>query len=87
MTDQELQELERLCEQATPGPWVERGQSFVAAGHTMIAEIVFGSVYDRKFIVAARAALPRLIAEAWIVRACYVVTLEDDERPEVEQLR
>jgi hypothetical protein len=54
MTNEQLTELEELCEKATPGPWrISR--------NARIFE--FKLKADGRFIAAARTALPELIAE------------------------
>lgn len=62
-----LDELERLCAAATPGPWTldEHGDGLTAAGGAPIAETWGGTrrLDDARFIEAARHALPKLIAE------------------------
>ena len=85
LTDERLAELERLCAEATPGPWRtsredmesyaldESGEwghvvyIYRPDGHRMP---VFGerAREDARFIVAARAALPALIAEVRALR-------------------
>jgi hypothetical protein len=61
-----LDELERLCEAATPGPWAidENRDGLRAANGNPIAETWNGTrrLDDARFIEAARYALPKLIA-------------------------
>jgi hypothetical protein len=62
-----LDELQRLCDQATPGPWdgnTLRGiidLQYAPAGHC--TGMTWLS-HDANFIAAARTALPKLIAVA-----------------------
>lgn len=62
-----LDELERLCRAATPGPWTldEHGDGLRGPGGAPIAETWGGTrrLADARFIEAARHALPKLIAE------------------------
>jgi hypothetical protein len=62
-----LDELQWLCNAATPGPWTidESGDGVVAQNGNPIAETWGGTrrLGDARFIAAARYALPRLIAE------------------------
>jgi hypothetical protein len=68
-----LDELERICEAATPGPWTrdEHGDGLIAPGHHPVAEAWGGaSRFDNaRFIEAARHALPKLIAKVRELRA------------------
>ena len=69
MTAQEwIEELERLREAATPGPWINPGRAYVAQQYgagKVIADCKsneFGqAVKDAAYIVAACNAVPRLI--------------------------
>src|SRR5690606_22945170 len=93
LTDERLAELERLCAEATPGPWRtsredmesyaldESGEwghvvyIYRPDGHRMP---VFGerAREDARFIGAARAALPALIAEVRALRRVAEAALE-----------
>jgi hypothetical protein len=61
-----LDELERICEAATPGPWTldEHRDRLRAVNGDPIAETWNGTrrLDDARFIEAARHALPKLIA-------------------------
>jgi hypothetical protein len=61
-----LDELERLCNAASPGPWMldAHGDGLTAANGDPIAETWSGTrrLHDARFIKAARHALPKLIA-------------------------
>jgi len=62
-----LDELERICNAATPGPWTldEHGDGLRAPNGNPIVETWSGTRRrgDARFIEAARYALPKLIAE------------------------
>jgi len=63
-----LDELERLCRAATPGPWTShQGSIWSASSRNPICDIDAGSPDeydpDARFIEAARHALPKLIAK------------------------
>jgi hypothetical protein len=63
-----LDELERLCHAATPGPWTShQGSIWSASSRNPICDIDAGSPDeydpDARFIEAARHALPKLIAK------------------------
>lgn len=66
MTDKELDELARLCNEASPGPWHHgsRGGVFDSMGSRVTQYHV---KENAEFIIAARTALPKLIA---LVREC-----------------
>jgi hypothetical protein len=62
----------RLSASATPGPWALGASIIVGAGETVVRAsyagdevsiLVFGSKASRDFILAAREALPALLAE------------------------
>jgi len=62
-----LDELERLCNAATPGPWTShQGSIWSASSRNPICDIDAGSPDeydpDARFIETARHALPKLIA-------------------------
>lgn len=72
LTDAELDALERLCSEATPGPWYQNA----ATNKEVICDSEFlvicrtpGSLYQKAadhnaaLIAAARTALPALLAE------------------------
>lgn len=75
MTDEELDEIERRCAAARPGPWtsfVEGRDHF--GGSNMIRvtdddnsqadiELLGATVADQDFIAGARQDVPRLLAE------------------------
>lgn len=68
-----LDELKKLCDEATPGPWVLKEHGVVSASFPNSCGenyFVAGEVdeQDAAFIAAARAALPMLIAVAEAVR-------------------
>jgi hypothetical protein len=63
-----LDELERLCNAATPGPWMSRsGSVWSECDRNPVCDVDMGSSLDDApdalFIAAARHALPKLIAE------------------------
>ncbi len=76
MTPERLQELERLCEQATPGPWRQDSMIRVVAGPDSDPTDIIdyerefngdaldaGALSDLAFIAASREAIPELLAE------------------------
>jgi hypothetical protein len=79
MDKERLEELKKLCEGATPGPWQidgnESGTYFECGGITADGEklqvawpardyeFIFGDKHDAAFIGESRTALPELIAE------------------------
>jgi hypothetical protein len=76
----DLDELQRLCDAATPGPWdVEDGVVLRKVGDVIFVE-------DAAFIAAARDALPKLIArvrelEARVNEADYLDRVTDPRGP------
>jgi len=73
MTKDELDELEALTNAATPGPWESTGVSIWGRNNVWVGELNFALSRqeslvtprvsnDANFIVAAREAIPRLIA-------------------------
>jgi predicted RNase H-like nuclease (RuvC/YqgF family) len=95
MTEEELDRLQALADAATPGEWQA---STVIAGmithdqHGWIAHCPRGSCketeqmarQDAAFIAAARAALPRLIAEVRRLRQEYLNMKHNWERNDAE---
>lgn len=69
ITDNELAELERLCEAATAGPWDTRHGCIVAVADRELICGINPNTESAKFIIAARVALPKLIAEVKRLRA------------------
>jgi len=76
LTDSELQELERLCIEASPAPWVAtvEGRDHTSGSRVILIgdpreddmyvtrDSGMASAADLDFIAAARNALPRLLA-------------------------
>lgn len=70
VTDDDLLQIERLCNAATPGPWRsfiedrdhESGSSFIQTAGEDI-ELSGASNADQDFIASARQDVPRLVAE------------------------
>lgn len=71
MTPEELDELEKLCAAATPGPWQATKNGWVTSKDGPLTDEGFiinqagdipGGWSDTEFIAAARSALPRLLA-------------------------
>ena len=73
ITEKKLEELERLAQEATPGPWVQVTGILVASAAALerlrddeeapaVARVELGSP-DGHFIAAARDAVPLLVAE------------------------
>lgn len=91
LTDEELEELERLEQDATPGPWVFRDDScgeyrVLGPDCKLVFNKDFGGLRrhlmppheeDARLFVAARNALPSLLAEVRELRA--IVAQIDDE--------
>lgn len=77
MTDEELDEIERRCAAAQPGPWVSyvegrdhvAGSDFVMVGEGDSIELTGATVADQDFIAHARQDVPRLVAEVRRLRA------------------
>jgi hypothetical protein len=76
MTDEELDEIERRCAAARPGPWTSyvegrdhtSGSNFVMVGNDDEGrgediELTGATVADQDFIANARQDIPRLLAE------------------------
>jgi hypothetical protein len=57
ISDEELKELEKLCSDATPGPWELLRKEY---GYSIQG---LNSVTDAKFISASRTMVPKLIDE------------------------
>lgn len=75
MTKDELDELKKLCDEATPGPWDAKGIRLLPDNEGCLNlpdgrdHELYGSLTDMKFIAASRTALPKLIAEVERLRA------------------
>jgi hypothetical protein len=76
LSDEDLGELERLLEQATPGPWRSfvEGRDHTSGSHFIQTEgkdieLVGATIADQDLIVAARNALLPLIDEVRRFRA------------------
>jgi hypothetical protein len=75
LDDTELQEIQRRCQAATPGPWKafiegrdhESGSSFIQTAAADI-ELTGASVADYDFIASARQDIPRLLREVLTLR-------------------
>lgn len=65
VTDEELNELEALANEATPGPWRVTADPVVSINVEAPSTFIAIDYWERdaNFVVAARDALPRLIAE------------------------
>lgn len=71
MTEDKLAELRRLCDRATPPPWVSDGYRLRAPNHPnpgcggVLVEWKYldGTPFDGEFMAAARTAVPELLAE------------------------
>ena len=76
LSEEQLSEIERRCDQSTPGPWksyVEgrdyfSGDSFIRTGCEDIY-LVGATVNDQDFIANARQDVPLLIREVRRLRA------------------
>jgi len=76
MTEEELLEIEKLCEAATAGPWRpflegrdhQSGSSFIRTGGDDI-EMTGAKEADYDFIAGARQTVPRLLEEVRRLRA------------------
>lgn len=77
ISDEDLAALEKLCAEATPGPWVRRLSAYVTSEHDD-RKIADTETYMRTrekqdanadFISAARTALPALLEEVRRARA------------------
>lgn len=82
----DLEKLERLCKKATPGPWYLCGQRFCTRDpqescnlqQCMARPFSLASAKNSEFVIAAREALPALIAEVRRLRAYEPVGQEFD---------
>ena len=66
MDDAKLEELEWLAAQATPGPWVGRGNHIFCADNKRLAYVEAERALDLQtaaYIVAACNTVPELVAE------------------------
>ena len=61
MTAEELDRIEALANDATPGPWMHGVPGLIASAHGVIAEVPNNA--NVLFISAARDAIPALVAE------------------------
>lgn len=76
VSEEELQEIERRCQAATPGPWhsfIEgrdhtSGSNFIRTAGEDI-EVVAAEPSDQDFMAHARQDVPRLLAEVRRLRA------------------
>lgn len=93
-----LDELERLCDAATPGPWSDANWEISGPDREVIFDIpdVAADVAqaDAAFVAAARHALPKLIAKVRELQAeldridkrlRWETTRDDSERRELER--
>ncbi len=85
MTDEQLQEWQAATDAATPGPWSDDGEGIYSdATGEMIGDTWGPDAYENAaFIIAARTAMPALLAEAAKVRRgharyCAAVTMYDE---------
>lgn len=77
MTEDELLEIEALCQSATPGPWKswiegrdhESGDHFISTAGDDIY-LSGATLADQDFIARCREVVPLLIAEIRRLRAC-----------------
>lgn len=70
MDDLDLDELERLANDATPGPWTLTARGGIRHDEEYIVDPNSVALNcDGRFIAAARTAVPALIAEARRLRA------------------
>lgn len=67
ITPEKLAEWEKLCDEATPGPWDSDNNEVIGfldgTGVVAIAAVCQWSLTDVKFIAESRTAMPELIAE------------------------
>lgn len=72
MTDQELEQIEKSAEAATPGKWFQCMATIVGADSLFVAELISDQHTDKRvsainadgrFIALAREAVPKLVAE------------------------
>ena len=71
ITNVDLEALEKLCAEATPGPWIPvfDRDGDIALWSGLGAGRKEPTVADAQFITAARTTLPQLIAEVLQLRA------------------
>lgn len=81
MTPTELAQIRVRCEAATPGPWVQRGNSVEPHNSHLVSFKVYGSVKEMddtcRFIANARQDVPKLLAEVERLRAALSVIAEN----------
>ena len=75
LSDEELEDIKKRCESATPGPWISyvegrdhtSGSNFIMIGtgtnRQKDMEIIGATVADQDFIANARQDIPRLLDE------------------------
>ena len=63
-----LEELQKLCDEATPGPWQNAIGWQLKSGELTICELHHHWQPNRELIAAARTALPKLIALAKAIK-------------------
>lgn len=63
-----LDELEKLCNEATPGPWIDAGYDSLTTAYGesegLPPHVNCASDLDARFIAAARTLLPKLLEVA-----------------------
>lgn len=64
-----LEDLKRLCDEATPGPWPNNGKPWQVDHLTGFADLGPVHVNDCAFIAAARTYMPKLLAVAEAAKA------------------
>jgi hypothetical protein len=86
VTDEQLQEWQRLADEATPGPWENwtieddgnRQDEWSAVGP--VHADMQGAVKDAAFIAAARTAVPALVAEVRMLRSDWLNAVAERNR-------
>lgn len=75
LTAADLAAIEAQCAAATPGPWVHEGGRMLRCkpgGDTVPAR----TTEDARFIVSARTAVPRLLADVRVLRTALAEALD-----------
>ena len=92
MTPERLNELQALCDAATPGPWfrwfeltemegdISTNEDGKDPGYAIVSGAWFQGDQDRAFIAAARTALPELIARVRELEASFGIRWAADMR-------
>lgn len=91
MAELDYDALQRLADAATPGPWTSNGvEGNLDSGDTRVAEVTMWRYVDERFIVAARSAVPVLLARVRELEAAAklshgLLAIEREEHEETQE--